>query len=223
MEHFSGNRVRARTSKSVAEGETANAAEATIAFDDGALIERCRGGDMQAFASLVAKYQDRLYNLVYRMCGRHADAEEIAQEAFLKAFEKLSTFRGQSGFYTWLFRIAANLVISQRRRGGRIKFQSFTDPQEFSETQADNLTAPIAQRREPSPPAAALAAETQDRIARALLTLEDDFRVVLVLRDIEDMEYDQIADVLALPLGTVKSRIHRARCLLRDQLADLVS
>jgi RNA polymerase sigma-70 factor (ECF subfamily) len=193
----------------------------TIAFSDAALVEQCRRGDMQAFGSLVAKYQDRIFNMIYRMCGRRADAEELAQEAFLKALERITQFRGQSQFYTWLFRIAANLTISHRRRGGRVRFQSLSGPEEFEQSQADALTAAMARRRTPAPEAAVMAAETHQRVMEALEELDDEFRLVVVLCDIEDMDYAQIAQVLGVPVGTVKSRLHRARCMLKEKLADL--
>jgi len=198
-------------------------AKGTISFEDAALVDQCRKGDMQAFGSLVAKYQDRLFNMVFRMCGRRADAEELTQEAFLKALERISQFRGHSQFYTWLFRIAANLTISHRRRAGRVRFHSLSGPEEFEHSQADALTAAMARRRSPSPEAAVSAAETNQRVLLALEELDDEFRLVVVLCDIEGMDYAQIAQVLGVPVGTVKSRLHRARCMLRGKLADLVT
>jgi len=198
------------------------AAPVTLAFEDAALVQRCRKGDMQAFGLLVAKYQDRLFNMIFRMCGRRADAEELAQEAFLKALENLPNFRGQSRFYTWLFRIAANLAISHRRRGGRVAFHSLTQPDDYDGTQAEALTAAAAERRTPGPPAAAMSAETADRVTRALDELDDEFRLVVILRDIEDMDYAEAAEVLGVPVGTVKSRLHRARRMLQEKLKDLV-
>ncbi|MFA6132650.1 MAG: sigma-70 family RNA polymerase sigma factor [Phycisphaerae bacterium] len=203
-------------------GVPASAARPTIAFDDLALVERCRKGDMQAFGMLVAKYQDRLLNLVGRVCGRWAEAEDLAQEAFLKALEKLGTFRGQSQFYTWLFRIAANLALSHRRHVERINFRSVNDGDEAVGGQAAGLSAMLAQRRHPSPEAAAMTAETSTRVAAELEDLEEQMRMIIILRDIEDMSYEEIAQVLDVPAGTVKSRLHRARCLLKDKLSDLV-
>jgi len=195
----------------------------TISFEDAALVEQCRKGDMQAFGSLVAKYQDRVFNAILRMCGDTHDAEELAQEAFLKALERMASFRGQSGFYTWLFRIAVNLTISQRRHERRLRFQSLSGgPDGFDPAQGDGLTVAAAGRREPGPEAAAMAADESRRVLQALDELDDDFRVVVVLRDVEDMDYAEIANVLEVPVGTVKSRLHRARCILRDKLADLV-
>ncbi|MFP4355312.1 MAG: sigma-70 family RNA polymerase sigma factor [Phycisphaerae bacterium] len=195
---------------------------ATIAFEDATLVQRSRAGDMRAYGTLVAKYQDRIYNLTYRMCGRGADAEELTQETFLKALERIDQFRGHSKFYTWLFRIAANLTISHRRRAGRIRFHSMTGPEEFDEAQSDSLTASVARRRQPGPDHAAINQETSQRIMQALDELDDEFRIVVALRDIEEMDYAGIAEVLDLPVGTVKSRLHRARCLLKDKLADLL-
>jgi RNA polymerase sigma-70 factor (ECF subfamily) len=185
-------------------------------------VERSRKGDMQAFGLLVAKYQERLLNVVFRLCGRRAEAEELAQEAFLKAMERLGEFRGSSGFYTWLFRIAVNLTVSHRRRAGRIGFRSLTGGEDSDSSAGDSLTSGLAERREPLPEVAAQNVERKERVFRALDELEEEFRVVVVLRDIEDMDYGQIARVLELPPGTVKSRLHRARSLLKDKLADLV-
>lgn len=204
------------------DGSTRAAARASaIEFDDAALVQRSRGGDMQAFGSLVAKYQDRVLNAILRLCGNQADAEELAQETFVKALERLSQFRGQSKFYTWLFRIAVNMAISQRRRGGRIRFHPLGGGDELESSQAAALTAAVARRREAGPAASAIAAETAHRVMDALRQLEDEFRVVVVLRDIEEMDYTQIADVLNVPVGTVKSRLHRARLMLRGRLASL--
>lgn len=193
-----------------------------IAFDDAALAERCRSGDLRAFEALVAKYQDRVFNLVLRMTGRQADAEELAQETFLKALSKIGQFRGSSSFYTWLFRIAANLAISHRRRAGRIRFRPLDSHDEMGESGDGSRAGALPSLRTPAPDAAAMAAETNQRLAEALEELDEEFRIVVILRDVEDMDYTQIAHVLELPEGTVKSRLHRARCMLRDKLADLV-
>jgi len=196
--------------------------QGTIAFDDAALVAQTRSGDMRAYGTLVAKYQDRIYNLVCRMTGNAADGEDLAQETFMRALERLDQFRGRSQFYTWLFRIAVNLTISDRRRAGRVRFHSLTGPDEFEQTQSEQLTAHIAKRRAPAPDARSLAGERQKRVFDALDCLEDEFKIVVVLRDIEDMDYAGIADVLGVPVGTIKSRLHRARCILKEKLADLV-
>ncbi len=219
---FSGNTVDGSASKLVTSEQTPAGAAAgqTIAFEDMALIERCRKGEMEAFGLLVAKYQDRIFNLVWRMCPREAEAEELAQEVFLKALENLDQFRGHSRFYTWLFRIATNLAISHRRRTAKIKFHSLGDG-ESPGHQAAMLQA-ATHDGNPGPVAAAISAETAARVAEALEELDEEHRAMIILRDVEDMDYTQIASVLDLPIGTVKSRLHRARCMLKDKLSDLV-
>jgi len=221
---FFGNNVKEPASDVLAEEVAAGGAPhaGAILFEDAALVDRCRKGDMQAFGALAAKYQDRVFNMIYRMTGREADAEELAQETFLKALENLNQFRGQSGFYTWLFRIAVNLAISHRRRAGLLRFQTLSAGEDCDSTQADGLTAALAQKRNPGPESAAMSAEAQRRVCEALEELDDEFRLVVVLRDIEEMDYARIAEVLGVPAGTVKSRLHRARSILKTKLADVI-
>jgi RNA polymerase sigma-70 factor (ECF subfamily) len=223
---YFGNRSGEWASKILSKNDTTSDSEAatkgTIAFDDAVLVDRTRKGDMQAFGALVAKYQDRIFNMIFRMCGRYAEAEELAQEAFLRALERINQFRSQSRFYTWLFRIAANLTISHRRRSGRIKFQPLESSENGGSARVGVLTAAAAERRNPGPEVAAMAAETNRRVTQALEELDDEYRLVVILRDMEDMDYRQIADVVGVPVGTVKSRLHRGRCVLKEKLADLV-
>lgn len=218
-----GNHVTQPTSKLLSTaGSPAEAPGKMIAFDDAAIVAACCRGDMQAFEHLVAKYQDRLFNAVLRMCGDRDEAADLCQEAFVRAIEKIAQFHGRSQFYTWLFRIAVNLTISRRRRAATVKFASlYPDPQ-LGDSQADALTAEVARRREDDPADAADRHDTQRRVLEALEALDDEFRAVVVLRDLEDMDYQQMAEVLALPVGTVKSRLHRARCMLKEKLADLI-
>lgn len=192
-----------------------------LAFEDAPLVDRCRKGDLRAFEALVAKYQDRVYNMILRMCGRPADAEELAQETFLKALEKIGQFRGQSGFYTWLFRIAANLTISHRRRGGLIRFQSLMAGDDGDGETLD-LAPRLAVANTPPPEAIMMTAELSSRLMAALDGLDDEFRLAVVLRDVEEMDYSQIAEVLEVPIGTVKSRLHRGREMLKEKLSDLM-
>ena len=198
---------------------SAPASGGAIQFEDEALVDRCRKGDMPAFGLLVAKYQDRLFNLLCRMVGNAADAEELAQETFLKALENMNQFQGASRFYTWLFRVAVNLAHSHRRRGGRVKFQTLSAPEDGD---GPGLAARLPDGRDGSPVATAMAAETRQAVLRALEGLEDDYRVVVLLCDVEDMDYAQIADVLNLPLGTIKSRLHRGRSMLKAKLANVM-
>jgi len=204
------NGASKQTEATVATAELAGA-------DDATLVERVRAGQTQAFGLLVERYQDRVFNLALRMCSHRLDAEELAQEAFLKALERIDQFKGNSKFYTWLFRIAANLAISHRRRRRRLRFLSLTRRDGDGDA-ADPPPVEVVQRREPPPEQAAMAAETRGLVAEALEQLDETFRLVLVLRDMQDMGYAEIAEVLSVPVGTVKSRLYRARCMLRAQL-----
>ncbi len=190
-------------------------------FEDAALLGRCRGGDTDAFGPLVNKYQDRLFNSLLRFCGNYDDAEELCQETFVKAIEGLKAFRRESGFYTWLFRIGMNLAISRRRRGGLVKFCSLEAADADGEQLLWSLDA-LADCREMGPQNTVEQADTNGRVLAAMAELDDEFRIVVVLRDVEEMNYEQIAQVLSLPVGTVKSRLYRARCILKEKLTDLV-
>jgi RNA polymerase sigma-70 factor, ECF subfamily len=195
----------------------------SIAFDEAVLVESAQRGDSEAFGGLVVMYQDRLYNVISRLCNSPADVEEIAQEAFLKAFEKIKDFRSKSRFYTWLFRIATNLALTHIRRSKCVKFQSLNAADEKDNLPGSEVvTMKLAEKRNIAPDAAAMTHEMGLRIEAALGELDEQYRVVVVLRDIEDMNYSQIAAILEVPAGTIKSRLHRARCMLRDKLVDLV-
>lgn len=206
LEHQASNNLKAQAQ-----------ARPAIAFDDAALVERFRRGDMESFGLLVAKYQDRIYNLMLRMCGRSGIAEELAQDAFVRAMERISQFRSKSSFYTWLFRIAVNLAMSYRRRHGKIQFHSLSTADDDCKPLSTRLTS-----NQPGAAAIAIKNEIHSRVAANLEELDDEFRIVLILRDMEDMDYAEISNVLDIPIGTVKSRIHRARSMMREKLKDLL-
>ncbi len=198
-----------------------NAGEALI-FEDAALLDRCRGGEMAAFGPLVTKYQDRVYNAILRMCGNPDDAEELCQETFVKALQNIGTFRQDSRLYTWLFRIAINLTISHRRRGSRAKTFSLESGGNDGE-QSQRAQDALPDHRQGGPAAAVEAEDTHRRVLAAIGELDGEFQAVVVLRDMEDMNYEQISNVLAIPVGTVKSRLYRARCMLQERLQDLIA
>ncbi len=188
------------------------------------LIHRSREGSLDAFAELVTRYQDRVYNSVRRLGLRHAEAEEIAQETFLRAFANIQRFRGDSGFYTWTFRIAINLARTALRRK---KLAHFAPLEIQSSLDADatierDESAAISARRIEAPSAAMEQRETAAAIEAALMTLDEELRSVAILRDIENLDYNEIASILGCPVGTVKSRLHRARTKLRGLLAALI-
>lgn len=182
--------------------------------DEAVLVESARSGDMNAFSRLVAQYQDRVLNTCWRISGRLEDAEDLAQETFLKALESIAAFRRQSCFYTWLFRIAVNVSISHRRRKGRMPRLSL----HCGDGRPDWTDLPAGDGQAPDPAARLTAMETRRLVQEGLESLDDEHRSVIVLRDIEGFDYRQIAEILEVPEGTVKSRLHRARMELRDRL-----
>jgi RNA polymerase sigma-70 factor (ECF subfamily) len=184
--------------------------------DDGALVERVRGGDVAAFEPLVEKYRQRVYRLAYNVLRNQEDAWDAAQEAFIKAYKALPAFRGQSAFYTWLFRIVMNVAHDKaRQRGaqGRAFGTERVTEEEWERTMPDPGE---------DPDAAAARAEQRARIVRALDTLPEHHRAIIMLSDLEGLSYREIADVLNIPMGTVMSRLHNARKRLRAALGPLL-
>ncbi len=180
---------------------------------DAELVLRAQRGETGAFAELVEKYQDRVYNTCYRMCHNQADALDLTQSAFLKALEALPRFQVRAKFYTWLFRIAVNLTLSHRRAQRRrpaLTLRQFDDNGRPFEPAAAHGTS--------NPSASAEQAELRQRLEAALQCLDEEFRAAVVLRDVEGLEYAAIAEILKVRVGTVKSRIHRGRLMLRELL-----
>lgn len=184
---------------------------------DDPLVAQARSGNATAFGQLVERHQDALFNGIFRMVGRREDAEDLAQEVFVKAYRSIARFEGRSSFFTWLYSIAVNAVISHRRKLGarrRIRAMSLDaggDGRPF------DVAAPG-----PTPDAASEQHELGDRIEHAIAQLDDEHRTIVVMRDIEGFDYETIGDLLDCPQGTVKSRLHRARLALREQLKDLL-
>jgi RNA polymerase sigma-70 factor, ECF subfamily len=186
----------------------------TGSHDDQSLIEQCRAGKTEAFGILVRRYQDRLYPTILRLCGRAEDAHDLLQDTFLRAYEKLGRFQGESSFYTWIYRIAVNLSLSDRRKRrvpGRVA------PAKGGETVE---TADASGRSDPSLPTQR--AEEDALIQKALSELTPEFRSVVVLKDLDGLRYEEIADVLGIPVGTVRSRLHRARGELKERLRGVL-
>ncbi len=185
-------------------------------MDDLRLAQLSREGRREAFGELVSRYQDRVYALALRLTGNADDAAEIAQEAFLKAWRALGAFRGESAFYTWLFRITVNEARTrQRARAAR------PAPLSLDAARREDGPTPVeaAAARTPDPSDEAARAESRRLVEEGLGRLELEHREIIVLRDIEGRDYEEIADVLGCPRGTVKSRLHRARAALRGLLA----
>lgn len=187
-----------------------------ISLEDFELVEKVKSGQTEAFSDLVRKYQDRVFNVCWRVCGNLEDARDLTQDTFLKVFERIAGFRGESGFYTWLYRIAVNLALTLRRKGTGRRTLSLDQPEGTLGTQAERL---VARAREGGDSAQEVAeADMQARLVRALQAMDDEPRAVIVLRDIEGLNYEEIAAILEVPVGTIKSRLFRARIMLRDAM-----
>ena len=179
--------------------------------DDGRLIASCLTGDTAAFGELVARYQDRLYNTVLRLVGNPEDARDVVQEAFLHAYTSLHAFKGDALFFTWLYRIAMNTAISMKRKQRAVLRMP---PAADGAGTLDPLDPSDLNR----PGHALEMAEEERRVQDALGRLSAEHRAVLVLKDMEGMKYEAMADVLGVPVGTIRSRLHRARLELREIL-----
>lgn len=195
--------------------------------DDTTLFRRARSGDRGAFGSLVLLYQDRVYNALVRMVGDREEARELAQEAFTRALAKLSGFRGEAQPYTWIFRIAMNLAISRLRKLRRRRVFSLDQPSaggghDGPSDQASGLVERVAAEDGCDPADAVERRERQQQVVAALGRVDPEHRALLVMRDIEGFDYQQMADLLGVPLGTLKSRLFRARQALLEELKDYV-
>ncbi len=193
-----------------------------ISLGDAALVEQCRQGDSVAMERLIVKYQNRIYNVVLKICADPDDAAELTQETFVKIIQNLRKFQGRSSFYTWAFRIAVNLTLNHCQRSGRVSVRSLDAEQQ----QCDGRERQVLKdylSDDSSPDAAAIAQrkELYEIAEKALLKLDESQRTVVTLRDIEGMSYARIAEVLDIELGTVRSRLSRARSKLREVLETM--
>lgn len=180
--------------------------------DDTQLIAEALTGRSAAFGQLVQKYQDRLYNTVVHVVGSEEDARDVVQEAFVQAFVKLETFQHASAFYTWLYRIAFNVAVSLgRKKRPKISVE---------QTREATGQEPVDGQADPSQQAEQT--ERCRQVREALAALPEEYRSILILREIDGCCYETIAEILDVPIGTVRSRLHRARLELRDQLKEVL-
>lgn len=174
--------------------------------DQEKIIARARRGDADAFEQLVVAYRDQVFRLALRMCGSEADADEVAQEAFLSAWKALPNFRGESQFSTWLYQLTTHAAIDLMRREKR-------------QIAAADITEVSAADPAPSPQQQAEQSEQREIVRDAILQLAPEQREVVVLRFMEELSYEEIGAVLKLPPGTVKSRLNRAKAQLKEILS----
>ena len=190
-----------------------------INIDDSELVRQCKQGDSVAMERLILKYQNRIYNVILKICADPDDAAELTQETFVKIIENINKFQGKSKFYTWAFRIAVNLTFNYRQRNKKLTLSSIDAQKDQNDDQAKHILKDfLRDDSSPDPVAIAQNKELCDLTIKALMKLDDSQRTVVVLRDIEGMNYAQIADVLNIELGTVRSRLSRARGRLRQIL-----
>ncbi len=179
-------------------------------------IKEVLKGDQNAFAEIVELFQDKLYRICYRMLGNQHEAEDIAQEAFVRAFINIHTFDTNRKFSTWLYRIGTNLCIDRIRK----KKPDYYLDAEVAGTEGLNMYSQIASKDQ-LPEQEVLKMEMQDRVQYEISRLPDKYRAVIVLKYMEDLPLQEISEILEMPLGTVKTRIHRGREALRKQLSNM--
>jgi RNA polymerase sigma-70 factor (ECF subfamily) len=190
-----------------------------INLDETVWIRQCQQGNSDAMGRLILKYQDRIYNVILRICANPDDAADLTQEAFVKAITNIGKFQGKSSFYTWIFKIAVNLTLTYCKRNVRLGFKSLDAADEDA---VSRLKSVLQNDKSDDPAAIARDRELCQIVVKSIMRLDDDQRTVVVLRDIEQMDYASIAEVLGIELGTVKSRLSRARDNLRDMLGTIL-
>ncbi len=182
-----------------------------FANDESQLIDAALRGDSASFGQLVQIHQNRIYNAMTHFCGNATEAEDIVQDAFVQAYRKLASFQRNCAFYTWLYRIALNTAISRQRRKrvetsvDRVREQTGSEPIDGGDAPDDRL----------------LRDERVALVQRALALLSDEHRAILILREMDGCDYEEIAEALEINVGTVRSRLHRARLQMRERLEAL--
>jgi RNA polymerase sigma-70 factor (ECF subfamily) len=185
--------------------------------DDWQLVQRVQGGDKTAFDVLVLKYQHKIVKLVMRYVQDPSESQDVAQEAFIKAYKALPNFRGESAFYTWLYRIAINTAKNYLVARKRRPLDYDVDLQDPTQYEMQARVSDIA-----TPEGHALGEEVREVVAEAVEKLPEDLRMAIVLREIEGMSYEEIAQAMDCPVGTVRSRIFRAREAIDSRLRPLL-
>jgi RNA polymerase sigma-70 factor (ECF subfamily) len=180
------------------------------------LIARCQRGDNEAFNLLVQRYERVVFNFAYRLAGNYDDANDVAQEAFVRAYSAMCTFRYDAAFSTWIFRITTNIFLDERKRR---KIRNFTSLDEVVELDESSVGRQI-EDPSPTPEETVTSNERAGLITKAIQSLPEFQRTMIVLYHVERKSYEEIAEVMELPIGTVKSRMNRARLALKETLSE---
>lgn len=189
------------------------------ARDEADLIRRLQQRDEKAFVLCVRTYQDKVYGLIYRMLGNHAEAQDVAQEVFVTVFKSIDSFRGESKLSTWLYRISANHCKNRIKYLRRRAHKTTTELDAQAERALQTTSGSTLGEGQAGPAEVLEGAQLEQIVQRAIGKLEEEHRLLLLLRDVEEMSYEEIMQVTGLPEGTVKSRLHRARQALKEEIA----
>jgi len=186
------------------------------------LIRRLQQRDEKAFEEIVRMYQHKVFNLVYRMIGNQEEAEDIAQEVFVTVFKAIDSFRGEAKFSTWLYRIAANHCKNRMKYLGRRSYKATGELNEVTEKEAQEAQPSSMRPHVDGPDAVLEGLELERTVQQGIKALDEEHRVLIILRDVEDLSYEEISSITGLELGTVKSRLHRARLQLKEHMAKVL-
>lgn len=187
--------------------------------EDQALVQRARNGDLGAYDDLVRRYQERIYATLYHMTASHEDANDLAQEAFIKAFQALKSFKGGSSFYTWVYRIAVNRTINFLKQRKNRVHMSLNDL-DFNAEHDPDLVALISEK---TPRREINLVELQGRLNEAMQKLSEPHRMVVTLHDVQGLSHEEIAEIMECNIGTVRSRLFYARQQLQAYLSDYLT
>jgi RNA polymerase sigma-70 factor, ECF subfamily len=189
-----------------------------MSIREGRLVRRLKDRDESAFREMVEEYGDRVFSLTYRMLGNREEAEDLAQEVFITIFKSIDSFRGDSKFSTWLYRVTANHCKNRIKYLARRHDRDRAELTERAEAVGMGGSSLAAPRPAPRPDTQLEGAQLEQILQQAIAELDEEPRILVILRDVEDLSYEEICAITDLPEGTVKSRLHRARMALRKKL-----
>jgi RNA polymerase sigma-70 factor, ECF subfamily len=187
--------------------------------EESAFVQRLKERDASSFEHLIARYQTQIFNLLYRMTGSREEAEDLAQEVFVNVYRKIDLFRGESPLATWIYRIAYNACTNRRKYLRRRRDKDRQPYDEAVEMRIVGSRSMSTSAHLPQPDEEAEGLEMERLVQSAISALDDEQRAILVLRDVQNVPYEEISEITGLPIGTVKSRLHRARMALKERLA----
>lgn len=186
------------------------------------LVIRAQNGEERAFRLLVERYQRKVYSVAYSMVRHQEDAMDLSQEAFIKAYRNLARFQGSSSFYTWIYRITVNLCIDYLRKSGRVQSVDYDDRIGRDNSEVDGDGSILPTRLDADPSRSLMRKELIEKMQHALETLSENHRAILLLREVEGLSYEEMAEVLGVSKGTVMSRLHHARKNMQSALGQYV-